>query len=325
MAQNVRVLNRESVFNTADFKACHASTVVALNKNTIMAAWFGGEHEGSDDVCIWTAVRKDNHWSRPVKVADGTGMDSKIHATWNPVLFKALNGKLYLHYKIGINPREWKAFYKTSSDNGKTWGKPCAMPDGFLGPIKNKPIQLKNGTIFYPSSVESVDEKLWTIHLEVSDANIANWRKISIKCDTFQAIQPSILLYPGNKMQLLARSKQNVIVQSWSVDGGKTWSKVTGTTIPNPNSGIDAVTTGNGLQLLVYNPLKSGKDWWEGRSVLKLACSSDGITWQDLLTFEDQKTGEFSYPAIICDKAGFIHATWTDNRKKITYVKMKIY
>ncbi|GGH06968.1 sialidase family protein [Mucilaginibacter phyllosphaerae] len=324
LSQNIRVINRGYIFDKSDFKASHASTIVQLNHKKFMAAWFGGDHEGSSDVCIWASILKNNSWGKPVKIAKGTTTDNKTYACWNPVLFKAHNGKLYLHYKVGINPREWKAMYKVSADEGKTWSALTALPDGFLGPIKNKPVQLKNGTILYPCSVESIDEKSWTIHLETTDANIKNWKRININCDTFQVIQPTILLYPHNRLQLLARSKQNVIVQSWSADGGKSWSKVTATSIPNPNSGIDAVTTAGGLQLLVYNPLTSGKNWWEGRSVLKLACSRDGITWKDLLTFEDQKTGEFSYPAIIYDKAGFVYATWTDNRKKIAYIKLAV-
>ena len=51
----------------------------------------------------------------------------------------------------------------------------------------------------------------------------------------------------------------------------KTWSKLTKTELPNPNSGIDAVTLDNGLQMLVYNPLNLGKEWVEGRNKLNVA------------------------------------------------------
>jgi alpha-L-fucosidase len=319
-----KILESGYIFDTAEFKACHASTIVQSDNGRIMAAWFGGDHEGSPDVCVWMSAKKADSWTKPVKVADGIQPGGKQYACWNPVLFKTKNGKLYLHYKVGPNPREWWAMYKVSHDNGDTWSEATRLPDGFLGPIKDKPIQLDNNKILYPSSVESRDEKQWTIHLELSDNNAEHWQIINLNCDTFGVIQPTILTYPGHKLQLLARSRQNVIVQSWSFDNGINWTPVTKINLPNPNSGIDAVSLVNHLQLLVYNPLPAGKNWWEGRSVLKLGMSKDGLNWTDIYTLEDNKTGEYSYPAIIQDDAGNIHITYTDNRKRIKYIKLKL-
>ncbi|QXV65489.1 exo-alpha-sialidase [Mucilaginibacter sp. 21P] len=321
-AQKVEIVKDEYIFTDAPFKACHASTIVKLGNGKLLAAWFGGTQESNPDVCIWTAENDGTKWSSPVKVADGIQPDGKRYACWNPVLFKAASGTLYLHYKIGPNPREWWAVYKTSNDDGKTWSAATALPKGFFGPIKNKPVQLANGDIFYPSSTESSDEKTWQIHLERSDAALKKWEKINIDCDTFQLIQPSILRYSKQKLQLLSRSKQNVIVQNWSNDDGKTWSKSTSTALPNPNSGSDAVTV-KGYQLLVYNPLTAGKNWWEGRSVLKLAVSKDGEHWKDLYTFEQHDKGEYSYPAIIADKTGNVYVTYTHDRSRIKFVQLR--
>ncbi|WP_316829726.1 sialidase family protein [Pedobacter aquatilis] len=316
----VKILKEEYIFEKAPFAACHASTLAELDKNSIISAWFGGKHEGSNDVVIWSSINKNGKWSAPVEIANGIQHDSLRFPCWNPVLFKAKNGILYLHYKVGPNPRAWWAEYKTSKDSGKTWSEALKLPDGFLGPIKNKPIQLANGSILYPSSTESTDEKKWLIHIEKSDKNAKHWKKIEIDCDTFGVIQPSILSYPDGKLQLLCRSRQNVIIQSWSADNGETWSKLTKTTLPNPNSGSDAVTLKNGKQLLIYNPLEAGKNWWEGRSVLKLALSTDGQNWKDIYTLENHQDGEYSYPAIIQSRDGVVHLSYTSLRKKIRYL-----
>ena len=323
-AQNVKIIQSMYVFENAPFAACHASTLVDLGKGKMMAAWFGGKHEGSKDVVIWTAVKNANQWSIPKAVANGIVNDTTRFACWNPVLFKSSDGTLSLHYKIGPNPREWWAAYKTSTDDGRTWSKAVKLPDGFLGPIKNKPVQLNKNTILYPSSTESLDEKIWNVHLEKSNNKNSDWEKIKIDCDTFGVIQPSILTYPDGKLQLLCRSRQNVIVESWSLDGGKNWSKLAPTGLPNPNSGSDAVTLNDGRQLLVYNPLTAGKDWWEGRSVLKLAISGDGKMWKDIYTLENHLEGEYSYPAIIQDKNGHVHLSYTAERKKIKYVVLDL-
>jgi len=323
-AQKVEIIQSGPIFKQVPFEACHASTLVDLGNGKIMAAWFGGKHEGSKDVVIWSAVKDGTEWSQPIEIANGIQNDTSRLACWNPVLFKAKNGILFLHYKVGLNPRTWWAEYKTSANNGKSWSEAKKLPENFLGPIKNKPIQLANGTILYPSSTESQDEKTWHIHIEKSDANGKNWKKIQINCDTFGVIQPSILTYPNGELQLLCRSRQNVIVESWSADHGETWSKLKPTQLPNPNSGSDAVTLKDGHQLLVYNPLTAGKNWWEGRSVLKLAISTDGKNWKDIYTLENHLKGEYSYPAIIQDKNGNIHISYTAERKNVTYVELKL-
>lgn len=329
---NIRSVTTEYIFEQAPFKSAHASTVVELSDGNIAAAWFGGDHEGASDVCIWMSIRDEKKgWSRPLRVADGVQPDYKTqYPCWNPVLFR-IGNKLYLHYKVGPNPREWWALYKVSADNGRTWSNAQPLPAGYLGPIKNKPIKLWNGTILYPSSTESRDEKHWCIHIEGSDDKLQQWWKVEIPCDTFQVIQPTLLKYgPWDKMdvspcpiRLLARSKHNVVVESWSYDDGKTWSSLKPTAIPNPNSGIDAVTLPSAFQVLVYNPMPAGKEWWEGRSVLKIASLLNDEP-HDFYTFEDHPRGEYSYPAIIVDGNGLVHITYTDNRTRIKYVRMDI-
>ena len=40
----------------------------------------------------------------------------------------------------------------------------------------------------------------------------------------FDAIQPSILFHKKGNLQALCRTKQGVIAQTWSKDGGKSWT-----------------------------------------------------------------------------------------------------
>ena len=91
------------------------------------------------------------------------------------------------------------------------------------------------------------------------------------------------------------------------------------TTLINNNSGIDAVSLDNGLQLLICNPIE------RGRNKLNILASIDGENWKEIIVLEDQPKGEFSYPAIIKGKDGtIIHVTYTYNRVKIKYVHLEI-
>ncbi len=304
------------IFEKAPFPECHASTIVET-EDSFLAAWFGGTREGDKDVCIYTSAKEDeDRWGIPVKVADGIVNDTLQYPCWNPVLYKRDNGDIILYYKIGPNPREWWGMYKISIDDGKSWSEPIKIPDNMLGPIKNKPVRLSDGTIMYPTSIETME--MWNIYVETSDQDLKNWRKIAIDNNNFNAIQPTILLHKNNRIQMLCRSKEKKILETWSKDMGETWTSVTATSLPNNNSGIDAVTCSNGLHLLVYNPIT------KGRNKLSLAGSYDGKIWEDLMILENQTEGEFSYPAIIQSRDGTIHITYTYNRNTIKYVHLKI-
>lgn len=320
----ILLVKEEFIFDTPPVPSCHASSIVQLGDGHLMATWFGGTAEGKPDVTIWLAEYQKGKWSQPKQMADGIIDANKRYPCWNPVLFKTREGKLMLYYKVGPNPREWWGMVRYSTDNGKSWSAPEKLPDGIMGPIKNKPVQLPNGDILHPTSTESVTGNIWHVHLEKTDKDGKNWQKISIDNGNFGAIQPSILTYPDGKMQLLCRSRQNVVVQTWSNDGGKTWSPVSALSLPNPNSGTDAVTLKNGTQILIYNPLIRGNDWAKGRNKLRVAASKDGTNWQDIYTLEDEGKGEFSYPAVIQTTDGLVHITYTHERKNVKHVVLKV-
>jgi predicted neuraminidase len=200
----------------------------------------------------------------------------------------------------------------TSADGGKTWTKPRRLPDGILGPIKNKPVQMADGSLLCPSSTE---DKGWRVHLETTRDFGQTWSRTEALNDgqEFAAIQPSILTYPSGKMQLLCRSRQGRIAEVWSEDGGKSWGRMSATSLPNPSSGTDAVMLKDGRALLVYNHTA------KGRSPLNVAVSSDGKTWQPALALENQP-GEYSYPAVIQSADGLVHITYTWKRQRIKHV-----
>lgn len=310
-----KVLLSEFIYQSASFPSCHASTLIETDKG-ILAAWFGGSAESDPDVCIYSSINKAGKWSNPRMIADGIVNDTLRYPCWNPVLFKRENGDMILYYKVGPNPRRWWGLYKISKDEGKSWSPAIKIPDNLLGPIKNKPQLLNNKTIIYPTSIETAQN--WKVYVENSDQDLSNWNKTTIDNNGFNAIQPTILFYNGGKIQMLCRSQEKRIVETWSNDEGKTWSALQATALVNNNSGIDAVTLDNGIQLLVCNPIE------DGRNKLALLASSDGKNWNDIIVLEDQPKGEFSYPAIIKCKDGTVNITYTYNREKIKFVHLKI-
>lgn len=314
-----KIEKQEFVYENAPFPSCHASTIVEINPQKRMVAFFGGTDEGNKDVGIWLSAQENGKWTAPVLMADGVINETVRYPTWNPVLFKAREGKLFLFYKVGPSPIEWWGMVRTSADDGKTWSAPRRLPDGILGPIKNKPVQLADGTLLAPSSSET--KTSWKAHIEKSTDLGETWNLIPVDPETaFNLIQPSILFHPGNKLQILCRSRNDNIVTAYSEDNGNTWGKVTKTDLPNPSSGTDAVTLKNGSHILVYNPTKRGDN---GRAKLNVAISTDGKTWSDIAVLENAPKGEFSYPAVIEGSDGRVRITYTYQRKKVRYVVLE--
>ncbi|MCM4150376.1 sialidase [Arenibacter sp. N53] len=302
---------------------CHAPTIEFSN-GTLVASWFGGTEEKNNDVGIWVSRKKNGIWTTPVEVADGVEEDGVRYPSWNPVLFKPKNKPLILYYKVGPDPLYWWGMYKTSEDDGLSWSAPIRLAEGILGPIKNRPVTLSNGDILSPSSTESETEGN-KIYLERSVDFGKTWTKTAPLNDgkTFKAIQPAILDHGNDTIQLLSRTYQGVIGENWSYDGGLTWSEMTATALPNPDSGIDAITMKDGRHLVIYNPTTIES---EDRVPLSVGVSINGKTWERVLDLEpltaktDKKGEEYSYPTLIQTPDGMIHIVYTWNRKTVKHV-----
>jgi predicted neuraminidase len=322
-AQDARspIVQSEFLFETAPFPSVHASTIAetasdATNKPGLVAAWFGGSGEGNPDVGIWVSRRIGDQWTPPSEVATGVQPDGTRHPCWNPVLFVMADGTLSLFYKVGPTPRTWWGVQRMSRDQGATWSDGTRLPDGVLGPIKNKPVRLGDGTIISGSSTETdATPSVWRIHFEISRDQGRTWALVRPAAAEREhdAIQPSILVHRNGALQAIGRTRSGQIFETWSKDGGRSWSAVALTRLPNPSAGTDAVTMRDGRHVVVYNHTP------KGRSPLNLAISSDGRAWEAALVLE-RDPGEYSYPAIIQTTDGLLHITYTWKRQKIRHV-----
>lgn len=317
------IVSSQYIYEKAPFPECHASTLVTAPNGKIVAAWFGGTEEGNDDVEIWfSGLNSEKQiWSEPSMVADGI-YEGKRYPCWNPVLISQ-GEQLILFYKVGPSPSTWWGMWKESKDSGATWGPATRLPQNILGPIKNKPILLSDGAWLCGSSSEHDG---WRAHVEIGQPDLLNWKFIGPlnAKDEMESIQPTFLRLKDKSILMLCRTKTaQKISMTISKDEGKTWDRLSLIDLPNPNSGIDAVTLKDGRHLLVYNhTVRDSRRPGAARAELNVAISDDGLHWSAVAQLEKVDKGEFSYPAVIEGKDGLVHITYTWNRQRIRYTVM---
>ena len=325
-------VEKQDIFTTAPFPACHASTVVELRNGDWRAAWFGGAAEGKPDVAIWGARHTAAGWGAPYLLVREPSV-----ASWNPVLFHTKDGRLWLYYKFGPAVTGWTGARMVSADDGRTWSKPEHLPAGILGPIRAKPYVAPDGTVVSGSSVESYHA--WAAWIERSTDGGETFQKegpYTLPASAVKAldplddeattglIQPTVLpednANDGRRLRFYARSSSNIgrICTSTSSDAGRTWTVPRALALPNPNSGIDAVRLRDGRTVLIDNPVTVG------RSPLVLAVSRDGEHFRQFLTLEDEPGMEFSYPALIQLQNGDLLMTYTWHRTRIRYARVPL-
>jgi predicted neuraminidase len=290
---------------------CHASTIVETPQG-LVAAWFGGEREGHRDVRIWLSHWADDGWSKPVVVADGVREGTRFPC-WNPVLVSE-GERLTLYFKVGPSPSRWWGERIVSTDGGHKWSEPERLKEGWLGPVKNKPLHLDDGKLLCGSSTEHDG---WRLHFEIYTPEGEPLKLVTPddQLEGPQAIQPGLLRLKDETIVALCRPRvPGAIVETRSRDRGETWSKPISGKLPNPGSGIDAVTLADGRHLLVYNHIIAG------RSPLNIAVASDDkLAWQAAVALENTP-GEYSYPAVIQTSDGLVHVTYTWKRTRVRHV-----
>ena len=299
----------------------HAPTIVETRKSKrLVVGWFGGSKEGENDVSIWVNYKdKDaSSWSKPHELDDGSGKPC-----WNVVMVQPKSGPLLAYYKIGGSVQDWQGYVRTSDDEGTTWSGRRTLPKSsarvhrfthgrFLGPTKNPPLELPDGTLLCGSSTEASG---WRVHMEIAGPGDYVGKFAMGASLKGEAIQPTFLIHSDDykELQTICRHHTpgdvNPPLTARSHDMGKTWGPLKNLKLEGVSpSGLDAVTITN---------LNSDKKRWfilgyakgDDQQRLAVAVSPDGENWNEVLPELDYagEKSEMEYPTLIQSHDKLIH------------------
>lgn len=315
-ALKLSILKEEIISPQTEEFDCHSSCIIEVSPDVLCAAWKGGPGKGytnidiKKNVGIWVSLSHNGEWSAPTQV-----VESVNSVCWSPVLVKISESELALFYRIGKDPRHTTSLVKYSFDGGVSWTKEELLPAGIVGPTKAKPVFDRDGNMICGSSVEvgEPDDELkaTACWIEILSKSTSQWSKhgpIQIPYRQFGCIEPALFWGEDGILKLVCRDRsQRIGLQGWvwtaeSSDGGKTWSELKETTVPNPDSGICVTEFDADHTLLFYNNSHTS------RYPLSCGVTTDGgKSWSHLLDLENN-AGEF--PSATVDSQGLVHVTY---------------
>lgn len=269
----------------------------------LWATWYGGgPGEGPENYVMLSTSGDDGEtWSDVRLVVDPPG---RVRA-FDPTLWVDPLGRMWLFWaqawqlwdgRAGV----WAIVTENPGDEEPQWSEPRRLADGIM---MNKPLALSNGEWLLPAAIWSNTPRVEAEYLrESEDGSGSNvivstdqgetWRYrggVDIpqrRCDEHMLIERE-----DGSLWLLARASYG-IGESFSQDGGRTWSEGRQSWIPHISTArfyIRRLNSGN-LILVKHSPP-------DGRTRSHLTAylsDDDGRTWQGGLLL-DERSG-VSYP-----------------------------
>ena len=323
-------ITRGYVFEEGQTASVHAPALAELSDGSIMSVWYGGTREGSADVSLYASLLAagDDAWSPPrelisrQELADGLGMH--IRKLGNAVLLSDGEQKLWLFF-VSTSVGGWSTSainMMVSQDDGRTWSRPVRIvASPFLNVstlVKGHPFFYQDGTIGLPVYHELMGKYAELLRVD-SNGAVLDKQRMTHRRD---AIQPDIALLENNRMHAVLRNTgaSRVVLQQSSSDGGKTWSLLNETSLPNPDAAVTVASVRNAMAM-VYNDSSDDRD----RMALALS-TNQGKSWRKIYQLEqggmdeDGNKDEFSYPYLIRTRKGDYHLVYTWKRRRIAHV-----
>lgn len=288
----------------------HAPFLAALDERRVMVIWFAGSREWAKDVRLLSCIYHADigKWESIGEFVTDIG-----YSLGNSVLQRDHLGRLHLWYvRTKGYWQEGEVVHLTWRDLKAGHEKKTVLPlaPGWLA--RGRPV-LRGEVAYLPVYHESENvSAVWEENLTTGEGKL--FEPVGAKGGL---IHPVLVEMGSNEFRCFMRNPQHPkqIHFAYSMNRGESWSRAFPTTLPNPNSGLDALMLGGNRIVCAYN------DSQRNRYPLSLAVSRNGgVEWEKTGNLEDLP-GEYSYPSLLLTGKGLFLA-YTYKRESIKFVSL---
>lgn len=318
MKQNIKpfILHDHFLIPSLDrYPMSHAPFLAHLDEERVVVVWFAGSREWAKDVHLLMAIYHPQigKWEPIQEFVSDIG-----YSLGNSVFQMAELGRFHLWYV------RTKGYWHEGEIVHMVWRdlkgafiskKVIPLERGWL--VRGRPV-VRGDVAYLPVYQEATSEcAIWEQQLSSEEG-----RLLPSMTAPGGLIHPVLLAPGGDEFRCLMRNLHapNRIHLAYSMDRGATWSRPFPTSLPNPNSGLDALLLdkpllGEDRLVCVYN------DSPRHRYPLSLSMSlNGGVEWSKIGDLESLPD-EYSYPSLLQDKFG-VHVAYTFKRKAIKFLTL---
>lgn len=302
------------------------SSLAITPNGRMWAVWYAGVTPAEDHnnyVVVATSIDKGNSWDEVLVIDPDGGGPVR---TFDPEVWVDPNGKLWVFWAQGISRKiqvemggHIAGVWAITTDQGENanpkWSSPKRLAEGVL---MCKPTVLKNGEWALPISTWFLTDNSAQY---VSSTDQGRTWSVKGSCHVPENVRTfdehMIVERNDGSLWMWIRTKAG-IGESFSRDGGKTWSEMIPSNVEHPSARffIRRLNSGN-LLLVKHGPISIRT----GRSHLMAFISKDdGKTWSNGLLLDERPT--VSYPDGQQTEDGTIYITYDYNRTGQQHIYM---
>lgn len=236
--------------------------------------------------------------------------DGKI-SNLGPSLLRLRSGEIALAYMRNNDYDDLKVYIRFGDESLANWSEPVCITTapGYHCSTGTRLIQLGSGRLLFPVAHiarefhEGKDRVgSYVAHVWRSDDDGRSWTRAQagVACDKRGAMEPCLVELNDGRVMMLIRTQLGFLYQSFSNDGGQTWSAAQPSPLESPES-CPFVTripsTGDLLAIWNHSPYDPNHPMFGLRVPLSVAISRDDArSWSNSVPLETDARYTYAMP-----------------------------